>query len=141
MEKFTPKLIEKAKTAKSVEELLAIAEENEVVLALDEVKTYFEQLNPPCGELDDDELDNVSGGGCETSPTVSMPNEAETLSVGRAVSLCNSGHTFGSAFCMNSVCASKVFRIAKQIDAEKYLLECMGCDWTYHAVKENIKPV
>lgn len=64
MEKFTPKLIEKAKTAKSVEELLAIAEENEVLLALDDAKTYFAQLNPKCGELADDELDNVEGGGC-----------------------------------------------------------------------------
>lgn len=27
-------------------------------------KTYFAQLNPKCGELEDDELDNVVGGGC-----------------------------------------------------------------------------
>ena len=41
MEKFTPELIEKAKAAKSVEELLAIAEENEVVLA----KEIKDELN------------------------------------------------------------------------------------------------
>lgn len=131
--------IEKAKTAKSVEELLAIAEENEVVLALDEAKTYFEQLNPKCGELEDDELDNVSGGGCEGSEAVSASSDQMQLSAGQIVYLRNSGHTFGSCYCQNSVCASPVFRIAKQIDAEKFLLECMGCDWTYHAVKDNIK--
>ena len=133
-------MIERAKTASSAEELLAMAKESGCKMTAEEANAYFSKLNPKCGELEDDELDNVSGGGCEASGTAPIPNETETLSVGRVVSLRNSGHTFGSVFCMNSVCASPVFRIAKQIDAEKYLLECMGCDWTYHAVKDNIKP-
>lgn len=56
-------LIEKAKQAKSPEELLAFAKENEIELTEDEAKAYFEQLNK-LGELSDDELDNVAGGGC-----------------------------------------------------------------------------
>ena len=91
------------------------------------------------GELGDDELDNVSGGGCEGPAAVSPPTDQFQLSSGQKVYLKEPGHTFGSCYCQNSVCASSVFRIAKQIDAEKFLLECMGCDWTYHAVKDNIK--
>lgn len=132
-------LIEKAKVAKSAEELLALAKENNVELTAEEANTYFVQLNPQMGELGDDELDNVSGGGCEGSEAVSASSDQMQLSAGRIVYLRNSGHTFGSCYCQNSVCASPVFRIAKQIDAEKFLLECMGCDWTYHAVKDNIK--
>lgn len=138
MEKFTPKLIEKAKTAKSVEELLAIAEENEVSLALDEAKTYFAQLNPKCGELADDELDNVSGGGCSSTDNEGLAPAEPQLYAGQKVYLKDPGHTFGSCYCQNPACASSVFWIEKQIDAEKYLLQCHGCDWTYHAVKDNI---
>ena len=61
---LTPEMIEKAKTAKTVEELLAIAKENGVEMTADEAKIYFEQLNPKSGELDDDDLDNVAGGAC-----------------------------------------------------------------------------
>lgn len=60
--KLTPELIEKARTAKSAEELLALAKENEIELSEDEAKEHFEQLNES-GELSDEELENVSGGG------------------------------------------------------------------------------
>jgi len=64
MKNLTPEMIEKAKTAKSAEELLALAKDNGVEMTEDEAKTYFAQLNPKSGELDDDDLDNVSGGSC-----------------------------------------------------------------------------
>ena len=57
-------MIEKAKAAKSAEELLEIAKANNVEMTADEAATYFAQLNPKSGELDDDELDAVSGGAC-----------------------------------------------------------------------------
>ena len=57
-------LILKAKDAKSVEELMALAKENGVELNEDDAKMYFEQLNAKKGELSDDELDAVAGGGC-----------------------------------------------------------------------------
>ena len=59
-------MIAKAKEAKSVEELIALAKENGVELTEEDAKAYFEQLNVKKGELSDDELDVVSGGGCET---------------------------------------------------------------------------
>ena len=60
---FTPELIEKARQANSPEELLALAKESGIELSEDKAKEYFEQLNRS-GELSDEELDNVSGGGC-----------------------------------------------------------------------------
>ena len=59
-------MITKAKEAKSVEELIALAKENGVELNEEDAKMYFEQLNAKKGELSDDELDAVAGGGCET---------------------------------------------------------------------------
>ena len=65
MKNLNPEMIEKAKVAKSAEELLEIAKANGVDMTADEAKTYFAQLNPKSGELDDDDLDNVAGGACE----------------------------------------------------------------------------
>ena len=59
-------LIAKAKATESPEELMALAKENDIELTEENAKAYFEQLNPPTGELSDDELDNVAGGGCYT---------------------------------------------------------------------------
>ena len=60
---FTPELIEKAKRARSPEELSVLAKENGIELSEDKAKEYFERLNNS-GELSDSELENVSGGGC-----------------------------------------------------------------------------
>ena len=59
--KFTKEQIEKAKTAKSVEELIALAKENGIEMTEEEAEKYFADLHRE-GELADDELDNVSGG-------------------------------------------------------------------------------
>lgn len=64
MNNFDSEMIKKAKSAKSVEELLEIAKANNVKLKSEDAVTYFAQLNPTCGELADDELDNVAGGAC-----------------------------------------------------------------------------
>ena len=62
--KFTPELIEKAKSAKTPEELMALAKENGMELTEESAKAYFEAIHPEAGELSDDELNNVAGGGC-----------------------------------------------------------------------------
>lgn len=67
MMNMTPELIEKARAARSAEELLALAKENDVEMTEESAAAYFAQLNPVSGELSDDELDNVSGGGCKAS--------------------------------------------------------------------------
>ena len=138
MNDFDSEIIEKAKSAESVEELLEIAKANNVEITAEDASAYFAQLNPRCGELNDDELDNVAGGGCSSTDNEGLAPTEPQLHAGQKVYLKEPGHTFGSCYCQNPTCASPVFWIEKQIDAEKYLLQCNGCDWTYHAVKDNI---
>ena len=57
-------LISKAKQTKTPEELITLAKENGIELTEEEAKAYFARLNPKTGELSDEELDNVAGGGC-----------------------------------------------------------------------------
>ena len=65
MKNLTPEIINKAKAAKSAEELLALAKANNVEIAEEEAKTYFAQLGAN-GIVSDEELDIVAGGllGC-----------------------------------------------------------------------------
>ncbi len=57
-------LLVKAKKAKTPEELLCLAKENGEEITEESAKAYFELLHPQTGEIADEELDNVSGGGC-----------------------------------------------------------------------------
>lgn len=61
--KFTDEQLVKAKAAESAEELLALAKEAGIEMTAEEADKYFAELHKE-GELSDDELDNVSGGGC-----------------------------------------------------------------------------
>ena len=56
-------LLEKAKQAKTAEELLAMAKAEKIELTEEEATKAFAELNKN-GELSDEELDNVAGG-CE----------------------------------------------------------------------------
>ena len=67
MNNLTPEMIEKAKSVKSANELLEIAKANGVEMTPDEAATYFAQLNPKNGELNDDDLDSVAGGACAST--------------------------------------------------------------------------
>lgn len=57
-------LLAKAEEARSAEELLALAKENGIEMTEDSAKELYERMNAS-GELSDDELDSVSGGGCK----------------------------------------------------------------------------
>lgn len=54
----------KAKAAKSEEALILIAKECGIDLTEESARAYFDQLHKN-GELADEELENVSGGGCQ----------------------------------------------------------------------------
>ena len=60
---ISKELIEKAKTAKSAEELLEMAKAENIELTEEEAAQAFAKMNKN-GELSDEELDNVAGGGC-----------------------------------------------------------------------------
>ena len=111
--------IEKAKEAKSVEELLALAKENDYPLTEEEAQNYFNQFHAT-GELSDDELDQV-GGGCggsgEYTPDGYLKITGHDLcsryickSCGRpsisSEHLCIDGKTYGN-FCIN--CSESVW--------------------------------
>ena len=59
--KITKELLEKAKTAKSAEELLEMAKAENLELTEEEAAKAFAELNKT-GELSDEQLDNVAGG-------------------------------------------------------------------------------
>ena len=64
-------LLEKAKQAKTAEELLAMAKAEKVELTEEEAAKAFAELNKT-GELSDEELDNVSGGCKGRTPKFSV---------------------------------------------------------------------
>ena len=94
MKNFNAEMIERAKTVKSAEELLELAKAKGVEMTADEAATYFAQLNPKSGELDDDDLDAVAGGACEDSndndnPAVGVGDTVQITS-GKNCSSCGS---------------------------------------------------
>ena len=98
---FNAEMIEKAKAAESVEQLLEIAKANNVEMTADEVATYFAQLNPKSGELSDDDLDAVSGGfGCEGSSTANDIGKLVCVTSGEFCSECGSktGHVTATGY-------------------------------------------
>ena len=60
---FTQEQIEAAKAAKSPEELIATAKEAGVEITLEQAAAFLKQ-----GELADEELESVAGGGCLYEP-------------------------------------------------------------------------
>ena len=63
--KLSHEIVEKIKSANSADEVLLIAKECNVEISAEEADKYFHQLHS--SELDDDLLDNVSGGCDESS--------------------------------------------------------------------------
>lgn len=61
--KIDEEVIAKAKQVNSVEELMALGRENGYPVDEKEAEFYFGKIHKT-GELSDDELDNVAGGGC-----------------------------------------------------------------------------
>jgi len=82
MKNLTPEMIEKAKAAKTAEELLELAKANGMEITADEAATYFAQLNPKSGELNDDDLDLVSGGVEVHSPCLDKLEQNMYLNIG-----------------------------------------------------------
>lgn len=64
MKAFNSELIKKAKEAKTAEELMELVKESGMEMTAEEAASCFAQLNAQQGEILDDELENVVGGGC-----------------------------------------------------------------------------
>ena len=65
MENITNEMIEKLKAAQSPEVLLDMLKETGIEITAEEAKIYFDYVNGQSGELSDDDLSDVSGGGCK----------------------------------------------------------------------------
>ena len=76
---FTKEMIEKARAAKSAEELLELVKTEGVELTAEEAERVFAELNKS-GELSDEELDNVAGGGCGGDDNSSPDGRAKSES-------------------------------------------------------------
>ena len=55
---------QRQKVIKTPEELIALAKENGTEMTEESAEAYYNLLHPQNGEVSDDELDNVAGGGC-----------------------------------------------------------------------------
>ena len=122
MKNFNAEMIEKAKTVKSAEELLEFAKANGVEMTEDEAATYFAQLNPKSGELDADDLDNVSGG-CGTQYTPKFAVGDHVLE--RGLIVCDGKHPF-TCSSYYWVVESINFQYADAHDIE-YICQCPVC--------------
>ena len=67
MTNFNPEMVAKARAAKSADELLALAKENGMEMTEEQAAAYYAHLHPTSGEIADDELENVAGGGCQST--------------------------------------------------------------------------
>lgn len=56
-------MILKAKKANNADEILVLAKENGIEMTAESANAYYDQLHKT-GEVSDEELSNVSGGGC-----------------------------------------------------------------------------
>ena len=81
--KMTKEVLKAAKGTGSVEELQKLAKENGMELDAAQAEEMYARLHPVTQELSDDELDNVSGGGCEENARNCCPQcgstEAKTI--------------------------------------------------------------
>lgn len=96
---FTKEQLAKAKAAKSAEELLALAKENDVELTENEAQKYFAELRKE-GELAAEELDNVTGGCGTPSPRFQVGsrvyrNHRTSMSIGTGRDIYISGTVEG----------------------------------------------
>ena len=60
--KFTSEQLEKAKSAKSVDELMKFAEDEGIELTKEDAEKYLAFLGDETAELPDEALDEVAGG-------------------------------------------------------------------------------
>ena len=69
-------LMRKAREAASTEELMELAGSENVELTEEKAKKLFAGLHTE-GELSDNELENVAGGGCSGAPEYVLPSYSE----------------------------------------------------------------
>lgn len=135
-------LVKKAKEAKNVEELLSLAEENKIELSREKAQEFFSQLHKE-GEIVDDELLSVSGGGCSEVEWVkgAKYKRGQIVKMRRSTSY---GSSIGGGWCRYCALSDN----AEIIDSSSYgyygypyyKVRCTGCGYTVEAADPTELP-
>ena len=112
------KLYEKAKAAKSAEELLSLAKENGMELTSEEAKGYFAQLSKS-GELSDEELSNVAGGGCQVNGLTHINNDLKVGDIFKYY------RPMEGAFIPCYKCRNEYYRVTELGDTFQHIVYCV----------------
>ncbi len=134
---LTSEIMEKAKQAKSADELLTIAKENGMEMTEEEAKAYFAQLHPASGEIADDELENVAGGGC-AAKGIATPHE-NLVNVGTKVRLHWTENLSNSYSSKCSQCKSNDIFILVEKGEPFWKFQCSECGTIHTFYASGIK--
>lgn len=109
--------IKHARLAADPEALLDLARAEGIAMTAEEARDCFAKLHPPAGELADDELDAVSGGGCGNSAATPYP-------VGTCVGIIDSRSSTAGELIRCGVCQGTRFVVTKVVDYNTVWVEC-----------------
>ena len=137
MENFNNELLEKAKGTKSADELLTLAKENGMEMTDEQAKVYFAQLHPASGEIADDELENVAGGGC-AAKGIATPHE-NLVNVGTKVRLHWTENLSNSYSSKCSQCKSNDIFIIVEKGEPFWKFQCSECGTIHTFYASGIK--
>ena len=137
MDNFNNELLEKAKQTKSAEELLALAKENKIEMTDEQAKAYYAQLHPASGEIADDELENVAGGGC-AAKGIATPHE-NLVNVGTKVRLHWTENLSNSYSSKCSQCKSNDIFILVEKGEPFWKFQCSECGTIHTFYASGIK--
>ena len=131
---FTKELLDKAKAAKSAEELLEMAKAENIEVTAEEAKQAFLKLHQS-GELADEELDNVSGGcgGEDISEPKYKEDDLVTNSRYFACSTCKCYRAFKVIEVHRSSSGKHTYSIACPVCGERW--------WNENVDEDSIDPL
>ncbi len=122
MKNLSNEMLQKAKECKTVEELLNLAKDNDYPLTEEQATKTFNEWNKT-GELADEELENVAGGGCGDP----VGKNVEKLQKGDYVRFID-GRT-----CTLKDCGNDVFKLVPGYLGELYG-RCTKCQYAENKV-------
>lgn len=114
----------KAKEAKTAAELMELAKAENIELTEEKAQELFTRLHAE-GELSDNELDNVAGGGCSESTALKYKEGDIVALVSKRCPDCN-----GSVFRITYV-------VKDATRTSDYWLECIHCKLTSEVAWES----
>lgn len=109
----------KVQAAQSPQELGELARAEGMTLTPEEAQSHFTRLHPPIGELADEELEAVSGGGCGNSATTPYP-------VGTYVGIIDSKSSTAGELIRCGGCQGTRFVVTKVVDYDTVWVECVS---------------